>query len=206
MTRGHHCPSPWSPWPLLPTSIVNRPHRPSTTHIGCWPPKTMPRHQPNECRRGQGDTMKQWGEMTWQWDIWWWWPGCVLPAQVSTSPPLPRTNFPQQQGTTSDEGRPRPHHHTTIRVQGATSMVTWQPINEWQWCHHSLSLFMYYCNSKYFTFIPTHPLIVECRVDVAAAKMGHDNLSTKSHDTEDMRKLDFVSLSVVRTWRPSGRL
>ena len=42
--------------------------------------------------------------------------------------------------------------------------------------------------------------IVECRVDVAAAKMGRDNLSTKSHDTENLRKLDFVSIEfVVRT-------
>jgi len=42
--------------------------------------------------------------------------------------------------------------------------------------------------------------LVECRVDVAAAKMGHDNLSARSHDTENLRKLDFVSLeSVART-------
>ena len=31
--------------------------------------------------------------------------------------------------------------------------------------------------------------LVECRVDVAAAKMGRDNLSTKSHDTKNPRKL-----------------
>ena len=46
--------------------------------------------------------------------------------------------------------------------------------------------------------------IVECRVDVAAAKMGRDNLSAKSHDTENLRKLGFVSLSVARAW-PIGR-
>ena len=51
-----------------------------------------------------------------------------------------------------------------------------------------------------------HPSLVECRVDVVAAKMACNNLSTKSHNTENMPKLDFVSLSVTRTWRPSGGL
>jgi len=57
------------------------------------------------------------------------------------------------------------HGHATtmtIRVQGAMSMATWQPINEWWWCHRSLLLFTYYCNGKYFTFIPTHLLMVPC--------------------------------------------
>jgi len=44
--------------------------------------------------------------------------------------------------------------------------------------------------------------LVECRVDVTATKMGHNNLSAKSHDTENLRKLHFVSLSVVRAWQP----
>ena len=47
-------------------------------------------------------------------------------------------------------------------------------------------------------------IVVECRVDVAAAKMGRDNLSAKSHDTKNPRKLGFVSVSVARAW-PIGR-
>ena len=42
-------------------------------------------------------------------------------------------------------------------------------------------------------------------INVVAAKIGRDNLSAKSHDTENLRKLDFVSLSVARAWQPIGR-
>ena len=48
--------------------------------------------------------------------------------------------------------------------------------------------------------------LVECRVDVVAAKMGRDNLSAKSHDTKNPRKLDFVSLSVAKAGSQSGGL
>ena len=48
--------------------------------------------------------------------------------------------------------------------------------------------------------VGTIEVLVECRVDVAAAKMGCDNLSTKSHDTKNLRGLGFVSLSVARAW------
>ena len=49
-------------------------------------------------------------------------------------------------------------------------------------------------------------ILVECRVDVAAAKMGRDKLSAKSHDTKNPRKLDFVSLSVAKAGSQSGGL
>ena len=178
-------------WPLPPTSIINHPHCPSTTHIGCRPPKTTPRHQPNKCRRGQGDTIKRWGEMMWQQDVWWWQPGCVLPAQVSTPPPLPCTDFPQRRGNQTDDDRccchslttRDDHSHTTtmtIRVQGATSTVMWQPINGWWRCRHSSSLFTYYCNSKYFTFVPTHPLMVPCYSNY---NDWHDAMPPQCHAT-----------------------